>query len=112
MNRKLTVLAVILIVGNIVLLSGVALFRGIFTQDSAVIVSEIHAPLTAKDRLIDINTAPIEELNSLDGISDVISGRIIEYRKQTPFLKIEDIQNVKGIGEKTFAKIKGKITVK
>ena len=36
---------------------------------------------------------------------------IIEYRNSTLFLKIEDIMNVNGIGQTTFDKIKGNITI-
>lgn len=38
--------------------------------------------------------------------------RIIEYRKDHPFEKIEDLMSVKGIGQKLFDKNKDLITVK
>ncbi len=61
--------------------------------------------------LININTAPAEELDLLPGIGPVIAQRIIDYREQHgPFQSIEDIQEVKGIGEVTFEKIKDRIT--
>lgn len=59
---------------------------------------------------ININTATKEQLMSLDGIGEVYSLRIIEYREKKRFTNIEEIKNVKGIGEKTFEKIKDKIT--
>ena len=38
--------------------------------------------------------------------------RILEYRqKNGPFKKIEDLMNVKGIGEKNFLKLKARLTV-
>ena len=60
---------------------------------------------------ININTANEKELDALPGIGPAIAGRIVEYRSSQPFTKIEDIMQVKGIGEKKFAKIKELITV-
>ena len=61
---------------------------------------------------IDINTATMEDLHSLKGIGHTKAVAIMEYRKKHPFKKIEDIMNVKGIGKKTFEKIKSEIEVK
>ena len=48
----------------------------------------------------------------LEGIGEKISQRIIDYRQQNgPFLRIEEIMKVSGIGEKTFENIKDVITV-
>ena len=61
---------------------------------------------------IDINSAGSEELMSLPGIGEVTAGRIIEYRTENgPFLRIEDIVNVSGIGDGTYMEIKDYITV-
>lgn len=61
---------------------------------------------------ININTATKEELESLPGIGPVIAGRIIDYRKTNgPFKRREDLLKVKGIGPKTFADLKDKITL-
>ena len=61
---------------------------------------------------IDINIANMEQLHSLKGIGHSKAVAIIEYRKQHPFTKIEDIMKVKGIGKKLFEKIKEEIEIK
>ncbi len=70
-------------------------------------------PLTPDgSQLININTASQSELESLPQIGPVTAGKIIEYREaHGPFSTIEEIQNVSGIGPKTFDKIKDLITV-
>ncbi len=61
---------------------------------------------------ININTATLAELDNLPGIGPSTAQKIIEYReKNGKFKKIEDIQNVKGIGEAKYEDIKEKITV-
>ena len=60
---------------------------------------------------ININTATMQELHSLKGIGHKKAVAIMEYRKLHPFKKIEDIMKVKGIGKKTFEKIKDEIEV-
>jgi competence protein ComEA len=69
------------------------------------------APVPANDR-INLNTAGVEELVTLPGIGRVYAERIVEYRtKNGPFKRVEDLLNVRGVGEKTFEKIKDRLTV-
>lgn len=64
------------------------------------------------EELININTASLEELDSLPGIGPSIAQRIIDYREENgPFQVIDDIMNVSGIGPSTFDQIKDLITV-
>lgn len=61
---------------------------------------------------ISINKATCEELITLPGIGPKTAKRIIEYRDTYgPFWTLEDIKNVKGIGDKKYAKLKEYITI-
>ena len=60
---------------------------------------------------ININTAPKEDLMLLETIGEKTADAIIEYRTTHPFKTTRDIMKIKGIGEKTYEKIKDKICV-
>ena len=62
--------------------------------------------------LVNINTADAERLATLKGIGLALAQRIIDYREQNgAFKSIDEIKNVRGIGEKKFAAFKDKITI-
>jgi competence protein ComEA len=59
-----------------------------------------------------LNSATVAELETLPGIGRSTAERIVEHRKKTGgFKKIEELMNVKGIGEKSFLRLKPLITV-
>ncbi len=67
------------------------------------------APATA---IVNLNTATVTQLDALPGIGPKVAARIVEYRqKNGAFKKIEELMNVKGIGEKNFLRLKPYITV-
>ncbi|MGE6751983.1 helix-hairpin-helix domain-containing protein [Rossellomorea sp. NPDC071047] len=83
-------------------------------------IGEIEPPLLAspmsgndsgKDR-ININTATQQEFETLPGIGPAKASTFIQYREEHgPFATIEEIQNISGVGEKTFEKLKEYIYV-
>jgi len=66
----------------------------------------------ASTALVNINTASAAEFEGLPGIGATMAARIVEYRqKNGPFKKIEDLMNVRGLGEKNFLKLKPQLTL-
>ena len=92
-------------------------FTCIFTLFNKTILAEEKSSEGIKEeeaisQKVDINTASQEDLEKIKGIGPGLAKKIIEYRESHgSFEKIEDIINVKGIGEKKFEKIKEFITV-
>jgi competence ComEA-like helix-hairpin-helix protein len=80
---------------------------------ASVPTSQVGEKPAAVGGKININTATAQQLSDgLDGVGDVMAKRIVEYReKNGGFKSVEDIKNVQGIGDKTFAKLKDHITV-
>ncbi|MBR6013275.1 MAG: helix-hairpin-helix domain-containing protein [Selenomonadaceae bacterium] len=82
-----------------------------------ILVQEIPADKSAKNKsssnseLININTADETELQKIRGVGPAIAKRIIDFREENGnFQTIDDLKKVRGIGEKTFEKIKNSIT--
>ena len=67
---------------------------------------------SAQGGFVNLNTATKEELDTLPGIGPAMASRIIEYRQANgSFKSIEDIKEVKGIGEAKFAKMKDRLRI-
>ena len=86
-------------------LSGIRLSQ-IVANESVIVI-----PKKSEQPKISINSASLEELDTLDGIGPAIAQRIIDYREEHPFSSLEELKNVKGIGDKLYDKIKDSITL-
>ena len=61
---------------------------------------------------VNLNTATQAQLESLPGVGAATAKRILEYRQKSGgFKKAEELMNVKGIGEKSFLRLKPHVTV-
>ena len=79
------------------------------TQTTSI---KLTPALPSSDNPLDINIATQDQLDGLPGIGAAKAQQIIAFRQQKgPFQKIDDLQNVPGIGPGIFAKIKDLITV-
>ena len=69
-------------------------------------------PAASAAAIVNLNTATMAQLESLPGIGTKVAERIVEYRqKNGGFKKVEDLMLVRGVGEKSFLKLKPIITV-
>ncbi len=79
-------------------------------QKDTIIKKEYKKKKTFQGK-ININTASKNQLKKLYRIGEKTAEKIIKYRTKTPFKKKEDIMKVRGIGPKTFDKIKNNIKI-
>jgi competence protein ComEA len=64
------------------------------------------------DSPININQADVATLSQLDGIGESKAQAIVAYRESNgPFKSVSDLENVKGIGEKTIAKNQPRLNI-
>lgn len=82
------------------------------TVSSNTTEKQPDVPQENTDGLININTASAELLTELNGIGEVKAAAIVEYRRaHGGFSSVDELINVKGIGEKTLEKIRSSVTV-
>jgi comEA protein len=68
--------------------------------------------LKITDKKINLNRATLQELDSLPGIGEELGKRILAYRESKGnFSSIEELKKIKGIGQKTFEKLKNLVTI-
>jgi len=68
--------------------------------------AEVVKPVEGLEGQVNINTASQAELELLPGIGPSIAGKMISYRKEHEFEQLNHVMRIKGIGKKTYAKIK------
>ena len=79
---------------------------------ASVIQENSPGAKAAPAQVVNINTAPADQLERLPGVGPTTAARIVEYRqKNGGFKKIEELMNVRGIGEKAFLKMKNQLAV-
>ena len=66
----------------------------------------VQAAAKKPDKAVDINSATEKELITLPGVGAKTAKEIVAAR---PFKTIDDLKNVKGIGDKTFEKLKAHV---
>ena len=77
-----------------------------FTTASAAVEKQDGASL------VDLNSATREQLMQVKGIGPSLADRIIEFRNEHgPFRRVEDMMKIRGVGEKSLAKLRPYLTV-
>lgn len=88
--------------------SGLAIALALLMQTGVVVAATKAAPAGK----VDLNKATVEQLTTLPGIGPAIAARIVQHReKQGAFGSVEELMNVRGIGEKSFEKLRPYVTV-
>jgi len=80
----------------------------------SLLAASILAPaaLAQDPQKVDLNRADQEELEMLPGVGPHLAAQILEYREKLgPFERVEDLMNVRGIGEKKFQQLKDLVMV-
>jgi competence protein ComEA len=61
--------------------------------------------------VVNLNEASGEELERLPGVGPTKAKAIVDHRHAHPFHRVDDLTKVKGIGKKTFAKLRPYLTI-
>ena len=98
------------------IVSAVLVVFGLAVATTAAQETARRSPATstasASSAPVNLNTASVAQLETLPGIGKATAERILEYRqKNGSFKKVEDLMNVRGVGEKSFLKLKPLVTV-
>lgn len=119
-NKNLSVR--ILIAIALLMAAGLVGYNAFFSKNAVEITENLVSSETSeqnqetksenKNETVNINTAPLEELEKLSGVGKSMAKRIIDYREtHGGFANKEEIMNVKGIGKRVFENIKNNICV-
>lgn len=110
-RKKVTLVAVLILICGAVY-SKMYHDGGLEMKQTLHTIPQNEQVIEQTTNVININQASKEELMLLDGVGETIAERIIAYRQEKGmFQDILEMQNVKGIGEKTYAEIAPYITI-
>lgn len=111
--KKITLSELAMVVGLGLLVSGLGIkMKGVKEVDQKMKSMEVNQREEALPEIVNINTAGMLELESLPAIGPATAKKIIEYRNSYGYFRDKsEIINVSGIGPKTYAKIKDKISI-
>jgi len=88
---------------------------GAVAGDSPAMASPAMDPgplAPARARPLDLNRASVAELDELPGVGPVLAGRIVEYRRlHGPFRAVEELLAVRGVGPKSFGRLRDRVSV-
>ncbi len=105
---------ILLVTGFLLIAFLVGFFVGRNSGHSPILTSKVPTSASQSSAVekININTATLEQLQTLPGIGETIAKRILQYRADYgPFEKVEDLTHVDGIGLDKLAQIIDYVTV-
>ena len=77
-----------------------------FTQET-----QVQRDTPPPEERVDLNSATAAELEALPGIGPRTAELIVQYRQEQPFTRVEDLMNIRGIGERTFLRLRPLVRV-
>ncbi len=77
----------------------------------AALLGSLAPAVRAADSAVNLNTASEDQLEGLPGVGPSKAKAIVEYRKDHPFQSVDEVKNVRGIGDHLFQSLKDKLTV-
>ena len=96
----------------VIALSATALSAQTKAPVAKATASSTTASTAAAAAPVNLNTATADQLATIPGVGAKMAERIIDYRqKNGGFKKVEDLMNVRGVGEKSFLKLKPQLTL-
>ena len=95
-----------------ILIAGAVALTVVMLAGSMASAEQAEKSAAGAAAAINLNSATVEQLEALPGIGPKTAQLIVEYRQKSGgFKKVEELMNIKGIGEKSFLKLKPMLVV-